>query len=326
MNLRIVFLIGILMFIVCACHDSNDEAGTTNTILDRNIAMNRWVYSQMRHHYLWADELPDSSSLNYAQNLGDFFAELKSTHDRFSYFESNMGYNPNVQTRTISYPHEVSDTIYHFANHNIGYILYTQYAERENLLPALRQMKIANVDELIIDLRYNHGGSVQTAVFLSSCLIPEDYRGTPAQYLVYNKTVNREKFGDENGYTVYHFIPKDELRGCDLTLSRMFFLVGANTASAAESTIKMIEPYMPVVLIGEPTVGKGVGMYTISDPSYPYQLVPITFRYYNAQWETIPDEGLEPDYIVTPTYPNNVKQLGNVSEPLLSKAIELITE
>ena len=81
---------------------------------------------------------------------------------------------------------------------------------------------------------------------------------------------------------------------------------------------------MDVTIIGETTVGKGVGSWTISNSEYRYALQPITMRYYNAQGESTPDAGLNPDYYIPDGYSTREKELGDVNEPLLHQALQLI--
>lgn len=110
-----------------------------------------------------------------------------------------------------------------------------------------------------------------------------------------------------------------------LSLPRVYILTSKHTASASEATINSLKPYMDVVVIGENTVGKGVGMQTISTYKYKYALVPITFRFYNCEGESIPDNGITPDFYVSDGYDTPKREIGELSEPLLAKAIELIT-
>ena len=109
-----------------------------------------------------------------------------------------------------------------------------------------------------------------------------------------------------------------------LNLQRVFVLTSKNSASASEAAIISMRPYMDVVIIGEQTYGKGVGSWTIRDNRYKYQLQPITMRYHNALMETTPDEGLEVDYYVPDGYSTAKKELGDIKEPLLAKALNLI--
>ena len=88
--------------------------------------------------------------------------------------------------------------------------------------------------------------------------------------------------------------------------------------------ITCMRPFINVIVVGERTVGKGVGMNTFSDSKYKYELVPITFRYYNVNMETTPDEGIEPDYEVLHGYNTAKAEIGKEEEPLFAKVIELL--
>lgn len=109
-----------------------------------------------------------------------------------------------------------------------------------------------------------------------------------------------------------------------LNLNRIFVLTSSHTASASEATIVCLRPYMEVVLIGETTVGKGVGSRNYSNNKYKYSIQPIVMRYYNAKDESTPDEGLKADYYISDGYRIAKKEMGNVDEPLLHKALSLI--
>ena len=81
---------------------------------------------------------------------------------------------------------------------------------------------------------------------------------------------------------------------------------------------------MDVIIIGEQTYGKGVGSWTIRDNRFKYQIQPITMRYHNANMETTPDDGIPVDYFMEDGYSTSKKELGDVNEPLLNKAISII--
>lgn len=65
-------------------------------------------------------------------------------------------------------------------------------------------------------------------------------------------------------------------------------------------------------------------MQTISSNKYQYALVPITFRYYNSQGETVDDSGIIPDYTIEDSYITPKYQIGDINERLLNKALSLI--
>lgn len=349
MRIRSIFLIFATLLTLSCSNDDNDGKEDE---LTPNEKINNWVYSQMKHHYLWAEDIPSKGDLNFSQDISNFYRSIKSDKDRFSYYENNLNYNGSLDVKKYAmwqdwrnfswnyspvfcqddmFPrHKIPKassmqySIMHVGTKVVGYILYYGFRESNELAPALQEFKENNVTHIILDLRYNGGGQLNTAIFLSSCIIPDEMRGTDAQYLVYNKQVTLEKYGIPDGHETYRYLTTDQMRQCDLNIKHAYFLVSGSTASASESTIGMVKPYTPTTIIGQKTTGKGVGMYDLSDNNYPYTLVPITFRYYNAKWETVPDEGITPDVEMEKVYPDRSENLGKPDEPLLEKALELI--
>lgn len=323
MNKTTYFLL-VVLSIVClmGCSQDNiEELESSNS----NIANNKWVYAQMKHHYLWSDDMPKEEDVDFEQNMDIFYQSIKSPRDRFSYYEGNPNYHPAKIPNIFGGKDVMLDSIYNYGSHKIGYVVYRSYGDAEDILPVLRKFNKENITDLVLDLRYNGGGSLSTAIFISSCIVPEGTRGTDAQYLVYNATVTKEMFGSSDGHTTYKFYNTENLHGADLKLQSVYYLTGSSTASASEATILMTRSHIPTTLIGGRTVGKGVGMYSITSEEYPFTLVPITFRYYDANMNTIPDEGLEPDIEIEDVYPKRQQDIGEITEPLLKKAIECIT-
>lgn len=235
----------------------------------------------------------------------------------------NVGLNQTVRL----------DSIYNINNLKVGYICYLEYDDPEDFFDSFQKFSDNNINELILDLRYNPGGLVSTCKKLCNLIVPVSAYGKMFQQCSYNEIValeNLEKYGSERTFS--YFSTPTGFGGTGilkefsyLSLPRIFILTSSHTASASESTINSLRPYMDVVVIGENTTGKGVGMQTLTTSKYKYALVPITFRFYNALDETIPDSGITPDYYVPDGYNTRKSELGDLSEPLLAKAIELIT-
>lgn len=225
------------------------------------------------------------------------------------------------------------DSIYQIETHKIGYMCYIEYDDPKDLMPSIERFSEAGITDLILDLRYNPGGYVSTCKFLCNCIVPANGYEQIFQQCSYNDILSeyyREKTGESRTYN-YFEVPNDLLGGLmgyhiiNLCLERLYVLTSNRTASASEATVVCLRPFMPVILIGETTVGKGVGSWTISNPQYYYALQPITMRYYNANGETTPDEGLEVDYPVPGGYSTVRSEIGNITEPLLHKALSVIT-
>ena len=112
-----------------------------------------------------------------------------------------------------------------------------------------------------------------------------------------------------------------------LNLKRLFVLTTNATASASEVLINSLRGRgISVILIGEKTNGKNVGMEvkSFNSEGYIYELAPITFQGYNERIETIPFDGLPVDYEIS-DWNNGYVDFGDLNEPMFKKAYELIT-
>lgn len=256
--------------------------------------------------------------------------------ERFSFdnntIQSTGQFCYEIDTRSKTNETVQLDTIYNIGNKKIGYLCYLEFDAPSDFSDAFNKFNAQNIDELVLDLRYNPGGLVNTCHRLCNMIVPESAYGQLFQQSSYNDIIAQENimlYGNERTF-IYFDVPN--IAGPTLgptysylKLNKLYVITSKNTASASESTINSLKPYMDVIVIGENTVGKGVGMYTLSSSKYKYSLVPITFRFYNALGETIPDSGIIPDYYIEDGNLTHKKDLGDLTEPLLSKAIELIT-
>lgn len=250
-----------------------------------------------------------------------------------SIHNSGITYREPIDTRTIGNSSSVLlDSVYQINNKKIGYICYLEFNKVSDLDKPLKKMYNSQIDELIIDLRYNPGGYVNTCQFLCNCILPSYAYDCLFQKCTYNNIISEEYLKTTGfPYTFSKFktpLSLDEnVLGTSiipLNQKRVYFITSSHTASASEAAIICLRPYMEVVVIGEPTVGKGVGSWTIYDSKYKYAIQPITMRYYNALDETTPDEGLAPDYYVTDVYTTPKRDIGNKNELLLNTAINII--
>ena len=233
-----------------------------------------------------------------------------------------------------------------YGTKNIGYLVFNAFKADYNdeLNAAFAQMKADGINELVLDLRYNGGGSLETAVALAG-MINGNYSGSPYVFLDFNNKHNSEDGFDylSNQVNTYSLVNnRPEKSGTQtinsLNLTKVYVLVNFQTASASELTVQCLKKYVNVVTIGYDTVGKFVGSITLYDsPAQDYtsytnrntkhnwQLQPITFSYYNKDKEVNP-EFITPDYEINPySIFNNLTAFGDVRDPFLKKALELIT-
>ena len=265
------------------------------------------------------------------QDSGDSFTLKKVSLEKNVFIEDSESLslsrrNP-FDTSTV-----LLDSIYLNNDRRIGYLCYLEYGDKEDLEKPLKRFAENQISDLILDLRYNPGGYVSTCRFLSNCIVPSNaYKGI-FQQCSYNDILSLEYYnttGDSKTYS-YFETPGEflgEQLGVVLTplhLKRLLVITSSHTASASEATIICLRPYMQVTVIGETTVGKGVGSWTISDPRFRYAIQPITMRYYNADGETTPDSGIEPDIFISDGYLTGKLEIGDTNERLLNAALSYL--
>lgn len=334
-----LFFSGIILVNSCSSGDDYNDVIPTEPDVDTlslgvYVEDNKWIYGQMNLHYLWREDIPDSLSCNYLLDPVSFFKTLLSPRDRFSYCEHNPYYLKDTRSDNLYNRESVfCDSVFKYNGQIIGYLCYNSFDEKDALEPVMKRFYDAKITDLILDLRYNGGGLVSTCQYLCSCIAPENSYEKLLEYLKYNDVITKLRVtsGQDSVYSYYIKTPTDGesplgIQSYGLRLSRLYVLTSSHTASASESTILCLKPYMDVITIGERTIGKGVGMETLSNKNCKYQLVPITFQYYNSKGESVPLNGIEPDYLVEGGLDVNLSNIGNKEEPLLSMALKLISQ
>lgn len=226
-----------------------------------------------------------------------------------------------------------------YEGHRIGYLVYSGFEAGfdEELFNVFKDFKEKNITDLILDLRYNGGGHVVSANLIASCVAGSSCSDKVFAQYRYNEE-RMKKFSskpeEKFSYNKYANLSTSLAAG-DLSLKRLYCLVGNGTASASELVINSLRGIdIEVTLIGETTTGKNVGMETaevkINDDTY--HVAPITFQSYNAKGFGEYENGFDPDVPMDELDPYNEtnvfyihKEYGSDKEPLYAKAIELIT-
>lgn len=226
----------------------------------------------------------------------------------------------------VENPVHIAKTL-QISGQNIGYLMYNGF--RSNFESELNQAFgdfVANgVTDLVLDLRYNRGGSIETAKDLSS-MITGQFNGELFAREKFNENFDEESlfFDDQtaNGENINN-----------LNLDRVFILTTGSTASASELVINALNPYINVIKIGTSTTGKFQGSRTLYDspdfrrqganPNHFYALQPLILEIENAEGFTGFTEGFEPDIELEEDF-FNLGVLGDPSEPLLSRALQEI--
>lgn len=190
---------------------------------------------------------------------------------------------------------------------NVGYLVFTTFIRPSlgELDTAFDQFQAAGVTELILDLRYNGGGLGSVGSYLA---------GLIGGYAANNQTYTQYAHNDKK--TKDNWSDRIQIKDQSLQLSRVIIITTPATASASEALINGLRPYMEVILIGDDTYGKPVGMYLWEYGNK--KIVPVAYRILNSRGEGdyyhgIPVDVYRRDHIQQP--------FGDLNETSLQEAL-----
>lgn len=175
---------------------------------------------------------------------------------------------PRVVTITSSQSIAVTpvalSTVISDAGNTVGYLVLNSFgvvSAEKQLIDAVTQFKNANVNELVIDLRYNGGGYLDLANELAWMIGDSNLAGQTFEKLTCN---DKNPLSFCNATDTFHqttqgFSVASGQALPQLRLKRVFVLTSGNTCSASESVINSLSPFMQVVRIGNTTCGKPYG-------------------------------------------------------------------
>jgi C-terminal processing protease CtpA/Prc len=209
----------------------------------------------------------------------------------------------------------------------IGYLMYNNFRTPFNteLNAVFANFASQGISDLVLDLRYNSGGSIETAKDLSSMITGQFNDQVFAQQL-FNANFEPQNLIFDNQINTGEVIN-------NLNLSRVFILTTGSSASASELVINALNPYMDVIQIGDTTEGKFEGSVTLYDSKdytrndvnleHTYAIQPLILKTANKLGFTDFFEGLTPDIKLTENF-SNLGILGDPNETLLNRALQEI--
>jgi carboxyl-terminal processing protease len=156
-----------------------------------------------------------------------------------------------------------------------GHLVFEQFVEPSNaeLETAFAYFKQNNINNIIVDLRYNGGGDLTVLQNLAAYIAGSAKFGKPFLTLKHNlQQTARNK--------TYNFSTVTS----PVSVSKMIVITTRSTASASEDLINGLKPFIEVKTIGDTTNGKPVGMYGFNHNDL-YMFWPISFELTNTQNE-----------------------------------------
>jgi len=183
--------------------------------------------------------------------LNAYYTDESQTYIRYEFERNGTYYSVTLTLEPYEYP-VVHTDLFEREGQTIGYLRYDQFTSTsyDNIEKAFDGFSLAGIDELVLDLRYNPGGSIAMASILLDKIAGAAFEGQLQFTLQYNEA-NQDR--NEEGI----FEADENSLG---QLQRIVVLTTPNTASASELVINALRPYIDVVTVGTRTYGKPVGM------------------------------------------------------------------
>jgi C-terminal processing protease CtpA/Prc len=218
----------------------------------------------------------------------------------------------------------------------IAYLMYDSFTADYDvqLNNAFGEFKAAGVTDLILDLRYNGGGSVRTATDLAS-MITGQFAGKLFMKEVWNEKYQNHFLANSPDRLINNFnttLKTGEVIN-SLNLSRVYILTTLRSASASELVINGLNPYIDVIQIGETTTGKFQASVTLYDSpnfgrtnartTHTYAIQPLVLKSVNSAGVSDYVNGLVPDYELRENF-RDLGTLGDINEPLVRLALDVI--
>ncbi|MDO4977099.1 MAG: S41 family peptidase [Eubacteriales bacterium] len=198
---------------------------------------------------------------------------------------------------------------YSMQDNQIGLITVSQFLENtdEMFLKAVADLEKQGMKGLVIDLRDNGGGMLDTCINMVSRFIEKD------KLIVYTETKDGKK-------TEYNSNSSDTLK------VPVVLLVNGNTASASEIMTGCLKDYNLATVVGTNTFGKGIvqSIMPLSDGS---ALKLTVSAYYTPSGVNIHKKGIAPDETIEMTDEEWKKALEDPStDKQMKRAFEIINE
>ena len=266
----------------------------------------------------------ETYTLNFASYLNSNTDDINDDIVEFNNINIEIQKNPLVKNPVHHYK------ILNSSNGKIGYLMYNQFVSNydQYLESIFSEYKSNSVNELILDLRYNPGGSINSALILAS-LITGQFENDIFNTEEWNTEIQNYWINNNPEYLVNRFLSLES----SLNLNRVFILTTRSSASASELIINCLDPYIDVIQIGTTTYGKYQASVTLYDsenfsnqninPSHNYAIQPLVLKTLNVLGITDYFNGINPEYdFEEKVY--NMGIIGDLNEPMLNFAMGLI--
>ena len=170
----------------------------------------------------------------------------------------------------------------------VGYVNFRSFISTANakLDTVFAEFQNANVQDLVIDVRYNGGGLVSVAEHFGDLLGGAIANGQVFAEIRYND----DRAANNNSTSFF-----SSLGGSLPLLQQLVFITNGSSASASELMINSMLPHTTVIVVGSTTFGKPVGQSAFDFCADTKRFRPVTFEIVNSLGAGRYFDGIQPD-------------------------------
>lgn len=222
----------------------------------------------------WKINKVNGTNVTQDSNLGTLLGDDEIGVINFFEFESPLGdiVSAQVAKKIVTINTVVYKDVIQADSKKVGYFVFVSFIgpSEQELTSLFADFASENIDELVIDLRYNGGGMISIVEHLAGLIAPASV--DDQKFLSYvhnndNSALNESIYFNVNANT--------------LGLDKVYFITSKGSASASEAIINGLEPYITTYIVGDDTYGKPVGMYSFYSRYSDLVYVPISFKLVN---------------------------------------------
>jgi C-terminal processing protease CtpA/Prc len=205
------------------------------------------------------------------------------------------------------------------AGKKVGYINLRTFIggpAEADLRAAFAQFRAQGITEVIVDLRYNGGGLISTAVLFTNLLLGNR---SPSEVLS-TRTFRPSKSNNNN---TFFFAPQPQ----SISATKIAFIGTGSSASASEVVMNATLPYLGAnaALIGTNTFGKPVGQVFLDRPACDDRLIALAFVTRNANPQGDYFNGIASKFQSTCSAPDDVlRPFGDPQEASIRTALDFL--
>ena len=210
----------------------------------------------------------------------------------------------------------------------VGYLMYNSFTAGTKESPEKYNAEFRewsdelaqkNIHEVILDLRYNKGGSIDCVQLLSTMLVSSYYLDQTMGFLEYN-----DKNTDKDVTLTFDSKLLNTSGGKNLDLTTLIVLIGGETAGAPEMLMHCLNgKIQKLIAIGSSTKGQNVATEQFINEEFQWSVNPVVATIYDSEHDTYP--GFKPTYSVNASTDYlTFLPFGDEKETLLSVALGVL--